>query len=82
MKDGPSAFEKPIDTKLLIDHGYIDTRACLEACARKIAAIVEKWLSEFSSIKVYFILAAIYEIREEEEVGVMREKVYGNGIVT
>ena len=67
MKDGPSAFENRIDTKLLINHGYIEPRAFLEACASKIAAIIEKWLSEFSSIKVYFIFAAIYEIREEEE---------------
>ena len=31
VKDGPSAFEKRIDTKLLINHGYIEPRAFLEA---------------------------------------------------
>lgn len=74
VRDSISAFDRRIDTKILINHGYELPDEFLLKCANKVVNIISKKLQKFNGLKVYFVFMAIYDINEEIETKSMISK--------
>lgn len=68
VKDGPSAFEQRISSKIFINHKFKDVKNFLLANKSKIKRCLEQKLAEYTNVKVYFIFVGKFEARESLQI--------------
>ena len=64
VKDGPSAFEQRISSKIFINHRFKNVEEFLRANTSKVVRILRQKLAEYTNVKVYFVFVGKFEARE------------------
>lgn len=64
VKDGPSAFNQRISSKIFINHRFKNVKEFLFAIKSKIVRILRQKLTDYTNVKVYFVFVGKFEARE------------------